>query len=37
MKKLILLTLGATVAYQVAKKYGITLDDVKKYVMPLAK
>lgn len=41
MKKLLLLTLGAAAAYQVAKRNNITLDDVKhsfeglkKYVMP---
>jgi hypothetical protein len=37
MKKLLLLTLGAAAAYQVAKKYNVTLDDVKKFVMPATK
>lgn len=37
MKKLLLLTLGAAAVYQVAKKYNITLDDVKDYVGELKK
>jgi hypothetical protein len=37
MKKLILLTLGAAAAYKVAKHYNVTLDDVKKLVLPLTK
>jgi hypothetical protein len=37
MKKLVLLTLGAVAAYKVAKHYNVTLDDVKKFVLPLVK
>jgi hypothetical protein len=35
MWKFLLLTAGAAAAYQLAKKYNVTLDDVKKFVSPL--
>jgi hypothetical protein len=35
MIKFLLLTAGVAAAYQLAKKYNVTLDDVKKYVSPL--
>lgn len=35
MIKFLLLTVAAAAAYQLAKKYNVTLGDVKKYVSPL--
>ncbi|MDF2438925.1 MAG: hypothetical protein K0Q95_3301 [Bacteroidota bacterium] len=35
MWKFLLLTAGAAAAFQLAKKYNITLDDVKGFVAPL--
>lgn len=37
MWKFLLLTAGAAAAFQLARKYNITLDDVKKFVSPLTK
>jgi hypothetical protein len=37
MLKFLLLTAGAAAAYQLAKKYNVTLNDVKKLVAPLTK
>jgi hypothetical protein len=35
MWKFLLLTAGAAAAFQLAKKYNITVDDVKDFVKPL--
>jgi hypothetical protein len=35
MWKFLILTAGAAAAFQLAKKYNITLEDVKGLVMPL--
>ena len=35
MIRFLLLTAGAAAAYQLAKKYNVTFNDVKKFAMPL--